>query len=82
MVFSFDMDPLQTPPPSNFDICQKFFGFFFEGFPKPAWLSDGQSQFCISGVQKAAADSGGVGSVSQQRREDRPDRPDNHQGEL
>ena len=21
------------PPPSNFDICQKFFGFFFEGFP-------------------------------------------------
>ena len=33
MVFSFDMDPLQTPLPSNFDICQNFFGFFFEGFP-------------------------------------------------
>ena len=28
MVFSFD-----NPPLPNFDICQNFFGFFFEGFP-------------------------------------------------
>ena len=31
MVFFFDMDPLQTPPP-KFDIWQTFFFFFFEGF--------------------------------------------------
>ena len=28
MVFYFDMDPPQTPPPSKFDICQTLFVFF------------------------------------------------------
>ena len=29
MVFSFDMDPLQTPPPLEFWHLSKFFWFFF-----------------------------------------------------
>ena len=34
MVFSFDMDPLQTPPPRILTFVKIFLVFFFEGFPK------------------------------------------------